>query len=512
MDHEAMALMSLRRILAIPEWAAAVRLVGGGTAVDHAVTRIRASEGLTPVPPPAADDLLVVTGRTDAWDWRVDVLLRRAADAGAAGVVLPVVQPEPETCRLADRLGIALLSVVGDPLELVVAARVSLTAPLLAGAERVTAAHRVFAGALVEPGDAVARLSRVIGLPVSRLDDSGRVLNGPEPAAGGLRFDLALPQRIPHERGLMLGQPVVPPGAGCPAQWLVVDVPRTQETEADGVVPAMEIGADAVGRWLGWQRLERERHARLRTTLFGDLLRIAGEPGAELRRRVAAAGWWLSGWHVGLCVGADAEIDPVTHRLEVVEALAAEGVEAVVVEQCDGWTAWTTFAQEPSAHQVRDLAGRLRAAQRALGKTIGAHMGVGRPHPQLTGLATTIGEAADAARLAATRPGTDRFLPVDRLGMAQVLLEWSRTDTFEPLARCLLAPLRDLPGDLIRTLAAYLDSESSLAEAATVLGVHRNTVAARVARIATSLGVDLAQRDERLALHLACRTVAETVT
>jgi PucR family transcriptional regulator, purine catabolism regulatory protein len=67
--------------------------------------------------------------------------------------------------------------------------------------------------------------------------------------------------------------------------------------------------------------------------------------------------------------------------------------------------------------------------------------------------------------------------------------------------------LRDLPGDLIRTLAAYLDAESSLAETAAVLGVHRNTVAARIARIESVLGVDLGHRDERLALHLACRTV-----
>jgi DNA-binding PucR family transcriptional regulator len=37
--------------------------------------------------------------------------------------------------------------------------------------------------------------------------------------------------------------------------------------------------------------------------------------------------------------------------------------------------------------------------------------------------------------------------------------------------------------------------------------VHRNTGAARVARIQQLLGVDLATPDERLALHLACRTL-----
>ena len=39
-----------------------------------------------------------------------------------------------------------------------------------------------------------------------------------------------------------------------------------------------------------------------------------------------------------------------------------------------------------------------------------------------------------------------------------------------------------------------------------MLGVHRNTVGARIARIEALLGVDLSVPDDRLALHLACRT------
>ncbi len=116
-------------------------------------------------------------------------------------------------------------------------------------------------------------------------------------------------------------------------------------------------------------------------------------------------------------------------------------------------------------------------------------------------------EAADAARLAASRPHTGNFVQVDRLGLAQLLLAWTRTDTFQPAARTLLQPLEQQPGDLLRTLAAYLDAESSLAETAAVLGVHRNTVAGRVARIQQLLAVDLDDPEQRLALHLACRTV-----
>jgi DNA-binding PucR family transcriptional regulator len=134
-------------------------------------------------------------------------------------------------------------------------------------------------------------------------------------------------------------------------------------------------------------------------------------------------------------------------------------------------------------------------------------MGVGRLHPHADGLVRTTAEATDAARLAATRPENGHFLHVDKLGMSQLLLEWTRTDTFEPAARALVAPLLGVPGDLVRTLGAYLDAESSIAETAAVLGIHRNTVVGRLKRIERLLTVDLAHRDDRLAVHLACRTV-----
>jgi purine catabolism regulator len=88
-----------------------------------------------------------------------------------------------------------------------------------------------------------------------------------------------------------------------------------------------------------------------------------------------------------------------------------------------------------------------------------------------------------------------------------LLLGWTQTDTFQPAAADLLAPLVDQPGGLLDTLSVFLDCESSVADTAAVLGVHRNTVTARVTRIQELLGVNLSAPDERLALHLACRTL-----
>ena len=96
---------------------------------------------------------------------------------------------------------------------------------------------------------------------------------------------------------------------------------------------------------------------------------------------------------------------------------------------------------------------------------------------------------------------------VDRLGLAQLLLAWTQTDTFLPAAEQLLAPLERGGGALRSTLAAYLDAESSVAETAAVLGVHRNTVADRIDRVQRLLGVDLGDPETRLALHLATRAL-----
>jgi purine catabolism regulator len=453
--------MSLRRVLTLPSWAGTVRVLAGAAGLDRPLGTVRATLDTSHVP--AAGELVVVVRPVAGTDWQIDALLRRCADAGATAVLLSGTEPPGASRLLADRLAVPLLFTAAPPLDLLVDARLQLAAPDLDRADLVLATHRALGERLRPPEEIVSVLRRLL-----------------------------------RSGGVLLAHPAA-------AVWVAVVLAGPEAARADVVPPVLAVAAGALHRWLLANRLELERDARSRTALLGDLLRLDTEPGADLRRRVADAGWRLGGWHVGLHIGVPTAVDTVARTQEVVRALRAEGVEAVVVEHGDGWTGWVTFEQEPTADRVRALASRLQAAHRAL--RVGAHMGVGRPHQRPDGLAATINEAGDAARLAATRPETGHFLHVDQLGMAQLLLEWTRTDTFEPAARALVAPLRDAPGDLVRTLASYLDAESSIAETATVLGVHRNTVAARVARIEQLLGVDLSRPDERLALHLASRAV-----
>lgn len=501
--------LSVRRLLALPEWAETVRVLAGADGLDRQVRQARAVMNPGPTYRAGSGELVVLVGPMPAGDWRLDALLRRVADAGGAGVLLSGDTGDPliATRLLGDRLGMPLLAGTADPLDLLTAARLQLAAPDLDGAQLVMAAHRAFGERLQPPEAVVAALGDLLRAPVRVLDDHGDPLTGELTGPVPIRVDEPVPHRVELSDGVLLAHPALLPGADRPALWLAVELRGTVAARVDVMPPALAVAAGAVQRWLLAQRLELERDARTRAALLGDLLRLDGEPTADLRRRAADAGWRLGGWHIGFRIGAQQSVDSVARGQEVLRALGSQGIEAVVVEHGDGWTAWATFGPEPTAAQVRETAAHLRAAHRELREGMSTHMGVGRPHPRSAGLAATIAEATDAARLAATRPETGHFLHVDQLGMAQLLLEWTRTDTFEPAARALLAPLHGLPGDLVRTLSAYLDAESSIAETAAVLGVHRNTVTARIARVEEVLGVDLGHRDERLALHLACRTV-----
>ncbi|MER6993389.1 helix-turn-helix domain-containing protein [Saccharopolyspora hirsuta] len=492
---------SVRRLLAVPEWRDSVRVLAGD--VDRVVHLVRAMADRTVEP----GELVVVVQPIPATDWRIDALLRRVADAGGAGVLLPEGGLLETTRLLAERLDVPLLAATAPPLDLLISARLLLAAPGLDRADLVLATHDALGPRIRPPEEIVTTLRGLLDAPVALLDDSGALIAGELPHATEVRTHEPVPQRAELDDGVLLAHPVLL-DAPRPTLWLATELPGRSAARADVVPQALSVAAAAVQRWLLANRLELERDARSRAALLGDLLRLDDEPTADLRRRAADAGWSLGGWHVGIRIGAQSAVDTVARSREVERVLRAEGVDAVVVEHGDGWTGWVTSEQEPTADRVRSLAAQLRAATRELRRTLDVHVGVGRPHPQADGLATTIAEATDAARMARTRPESGRFLHVDQLGMAQLLLEWTRTDTFEPAARTLIAPLRGQPGDLVRTLAAYLDAESSIAETAAVLGVHRNTVAARIERIERLLAVDLGHRDERLALHLACRAVA----
>jgi purine catabolism regulator len=497
-----------------------VRRVAG--AADPAVSGVRGvrmdapADDATDLDASGAADVLVVLDRAERTTWRFDARLRRLADRGVAAVVLDAaVAVDPATTLLADRLGIVVLA-CDDAWATSIALHDRLgDARAAAGRAALDAVSAVsgVADAGRDPADALRAAAALLGRPALLVDSSGRAL-APEGAAPSPDAHAAIATGLPGhvdarpvgEHGTLVTAPV-DSGLLAPS-WLAVEVPGSVAAEVDAVTAALPVVALAVGHRLSLRRVVDEREARWRIALLGELLEAGDSPGAGLLRRALELGWRVEGWHMGIRVVSRQDADLVGRRYELIEALAAEGLDVGVVEQGDGWAAWISFALEPDVPTANDAARAVRRAQQRWDDDLPSDVGVGRVHRGPAGIARSLAEAADAARLAASRPQSGRFLHVDRLGLAQLLLAWTQTDTFQPAALELLAPLRrQTTGDLLTTLATYLDAESSVAETASILAVHRNTVAERIQRVQRILQVDLQDAETRLALHLACRTV-----
>ncbi|WP_380169916.1 PucR family transcriptional regulator [Kineococcus sp. DHX-1] len=511
-----MSTPDLAALLHLPGWRGTVRHVAGPLDGPPPADVVLGDGGGPTVAPGAGPGTLlcltgaVGAGATDAW--RLEAQLRRAADAGVVAVLLPAAaEPTGATRLLCSRLGLALLVADEPVLQRALEAAVALAAPEVPRARAVRAVSGA-AGASAQDGAGFVRLlQRTLDMPVAFLDGRGAVLHrGSDPVpTAALRSGEPVPQRTALAAadggGTLLAHPVLLPGVRAAQRWFVAAAPGW--ADVDAVADCLAVAAATVAARLGVDRLGLERDARARAALLTDVLAGGDGPDAELRRRAAAAGWALDGWHVGVRIGAPATTDTAGSRDEVAAAFADGGLAPVVVEHGDGWSAWVSLPRPPAAETVRELAEDLRQVHRALRRHLRSWTGVGRPHGGPGGIARSLAEATDAAGLAAGRTEQGCFLHVDQLGVAQTLLAWTRTGTFPPAARSLLEPLGPPGSDLVTTLAAYLDQESSLVQTAAVLGVHRNTVAARVARVQQLLEVDLTDRDQRLALHLACRAV-----
>lgn len=502
-----MSAIPLTALMHHPDWAAVRDLTQLG--VSPMVTSSRIIRDVTTTVEIDGGALLVVMYSSLRNDWRLDTLLSRAVEQGASAVVIEGHRPLlSNTLALAHRFTLPILGAVAPLDAHQVFVRLSGDRSLERAALVLRALnHAAQAGPKVE--DVLRQVTVALQRPVALIDRNGT------PIAGEMNQEfIKLPMlltadahttesshRLPVNDHILLAHPIRLANAHA---WLVALIPNGIDAETDAVESALTAVAPHIEQRLTQARMSLEQDAKRRTSLLGEVMQ--GQISAAIRRRALDLGWELAGWHTGVQIGVTQELDFSGRRDELMAGFAAEHLSPMVVESSDGWSSWTTSNQEPTAQEVQRIASAIRRVHNRLGATLDIHTGVGRPHPGPEGIARSLIEASDAARLAQGRPESGHFLHIDRLGLAQLLLAWTRTETFQPAARSLLEPLTAVPGDLIETLSAYLDAESSLTETAAVLGVHRNTVATRIHRIEKILHIDLSMPDDRLALHLACRT------
>ncbi|MGZ9933575.1 PucR family transcriptional regulator [Streptomyces sp. NC-S4] len=132
----------------------------------------------------------------------------------------------------------------------------------------------------------------------------------------------------------------------------------------------------------------------------------------------------------------------------------------------------------------------------------GVTAGVGDPVRGLADLPAAWEQAVAAARAAAAQP---RFGPVAQwsaIGPYRLLAALAADPVDDPAARTLLTPANR---ELARTAEVFLDCAGQAGRAAAALGIHRQTLYYRLARVEQLTGLDLDEGEDRLLLHMALK-------
>ncbi|MHA6795060.1 PucR family transcriptional regulator [Pseudonocardia bannensis] len=276
-------------------------------------------------------------------------------------------------------------------------------------------------------------------------------------------------------------------------------------------VLTLKQAATVLGTELAHQRGLDEVELRLRRDLIDDLLNgtrsDTDEAGAVARAR--ALGHDLHAPHRVVVIRAqDRDPDQVTTAAE--RAAATLDMKSLITTRSD---MVVLLAQRPSAWGDRLPWPQLHAAvSRHIRSATAVTIGVGGVYEHPGDAARSWQEALHAldVRLKSRRP--DGVTVWDDLGIYRILTAAKDDDQVDGFIREWLGPLLDYDAthdtELVKTLAAYLESGGNYDEAAEELVVHRSTLRYRLKRIRQITGLRLTEADNRLNLHLATRAWA----
>ncbi|MBQ0827555.1 PucR family transcriptional regulator [Streptomyces tagetis] len=485
-----------------------VRTVAGAAGTERVVEDVRWYEGdLDDV-----DGHLLLCGEADVTPlYRLDALVRRAEEAGAAAllVIAGPARPLLSSVRLADRLRIPVLWLAEDhPVRLVQELTARVRAPQQDRARTVERLLRQL-GTKRTGQEILAAAEAVLTARLSLVTSEGdAVLGDPVPPDPALRPERPVPQRGDH----VLVHPVLDPDVHRVAAWLACPYERAAEARLETLAIGLAVTEPFLRSWLSAQRAQTVRDSVFQTQLLSEILTGGDSVSRDVVEGAVSLGWQLQGWHVGVHLVADppgraGARDPVVERFRA--GLAAHGVEpAGAVHRGNGWALWTSTDTEPAPEDARATLDAVRRVIAALPRDRDLAAGIGRPHRGPGGLAETLAEARDAAELARSHDYRPAVEHSDELGVARLLATWQRSEVTRAFADTSLAPLRDpAHAHLLTTLRAYLESGGSVVLTAQALGVHRNTVTARLQQVRERLGVDLDDPSRRLALQVACRAL-----
>jgi sugar diacid utilization regulator len=280
---------------------------------------------------------------------------------------------------------------------------------------------------------------------------------------------------------------------------------------------ALEHGATVVALELLKQRIASAAESKFKGELLYDLIdgRLAGLPALDNRARYLA--FDLSNRFAILVVQHDPEADQAApdgavlgdrHILGVADLVVRRLHHEALIAERDGQVVLLlSEATRQSPTQVRDLADAIRREIRRGAPRTSVSISAGPWVTDPREVARSYDIARSTMELAKRANLHDRTIIVSDLGVAGLLLSAGTLNDLAPFSSSIVDPIRVYDdrrgGDLLATLRVYLDKGCSTAETARALVVHPNTVAYRISRIRSILGIDPAQPDAFLRIQLA---------
>ncbi len=282
--------------------------------------------------------------------------------------------------------------------------------------------------------------------------------------------------------------------------------------------------ASVAERAISDARRAAERPIVSRAGLLAELISCSPEEAGPLLKRVRRSGISVDGWHTAIQIELD-NIMALTDGDELARYdIIAEAARLALQSVPNDVARWNRADAgsdlilvrnddaEPSALVSRapgQAAATILARIQEQFPLLRLYCGVGGSYRGLEGLQTSVTEARAATAAAHTAGRADQPVVFRNLGLRRSLLQWYAMGSSRVLVQRLLAPLDELgpvrKKQALATLQAHLEHPGSTADAATSIGVHRNTMNNRVKRLFELLDLDEHNADHRLMLQLACR-------
>jgi len=445
---------------------------------------------------------IVLSGGLAHGAWTVESALRLAWERSAACLVSPSVAGLTQTtAQLARRMQLPVFVVDGDMAACTVKLAAAVASPEAARARLAAHCAELFTERSSVRGIVGVMNSEVPGVTVALVASDGHVLAGRASAVDGehaVRVDVPGPEG--HRWADLVASVAGPPS------------PTWSET----VRLILRLARAPLAASVAKDRIRAVHDAERGRVALGAVL-SAPDPGlgdgtsghspaAQDQGTEALVegqfGWRVEGRHVAVFLRSNSTLATATAGPGVVSAWQETIGDLPLVPWETGWVSWWSgdhIDEQTTVTALRRVLAQMRSPVHLSG-------GVGRVAQGAQGLRESVSQAALAAAVT-VRQGHGTVRSFDELGYQVMLAPLSQSDLVSS-AHIILRDLLTAPDGmvLVTTLAALLDCSNSTSQAATRLGVHRNTVLGRVERI-RARGVDLDHPDQRLGLHLACYAV-----